>query len=54
MKKATVLSFPMQKGGVGKTTTSKNVTEILGETSKVLAVDNDQNADFTDTFTSKK
>ncbi|HFK2747258.1 TPA: ParA family protein [Enterococcus faecalis] len=54
MKKATVLSFPMQKGGVGKTTTSKNVTEILGVTSKVLAVDNDQNADFTDTFTSKK
>lgn len=54
MKNAKVISFPMQKGGVGKTTTSKNVAEILARDFKVLAIDNDQNADFTDTFTSKR
>lgn len=52
--KATVISFPMQKGGVGKTTTSRNVAGILSQNSRVLAIDNDQNADLTDSFTSKR
>ncbi len=54
MTKAKTIANIMQKGGVGKSTSSKNEIEELGKKFKVLGIDNDQNADLTDSFTSKK
>jgi len=46
-----VIGIAAQKGGVGKSTTSRNLaTELVNRGNKVLAIDCDNQASLTDCF----